>query len=196
MTTLGIVVTEMALCLLAALVMGLFFGYLYAKAKTKEYFENKIDALEELCEAKRVEASELKTRYGNMEIEITKLQEKCANDEKIIENCKEKENEMLAQLELLAEKNEKLQQNLNEMEAEQKQAKQEAFVKIDGSEVLNKIDEIAHLLKDKTKTLTHEVKQEIVEEVQEIKKELSSDSAENSNKVVTILQNIMKKLKS
>jgi septal ring factor EnvC (AmiA/AmiB activator) len=186
MTTIGIIITEMALCLLAALLIGLFFGYLYAKVKGKEFYEDKIDALEELCEAKKLEASELKARYGNMEIEIAKLYEQRTRDEKIIENCKVKEEEMLAQLELLADKNDKLEQSLANINTN--------VPVFNKDEIIQKIDEINKLLTEKREVITEEVQKEIIKEVEELKDEIKNE--ENSSKIVTFLQNIIKKINS
>jgi septal ring factor EnvC (AmiA/AmiB activator) len=186
MTTMGIIITEMALCLLAALLIGLFFGYLYAKVKGKEFYEDKIDALEELCEAKKHEASDLKARYGNMEIEIAKLHEQKTKNEKIIQKCREKEEEMLAQLELLAEKNDKLEQSLANVDSK--------VPVLNKDEIIQKIDEIKKLLEEKREVITEEVQKEIIQEVEELKEEIKNE--ENSSKIVTFLQNIIKKIKS
>jgi len=97
MGTMEIIITKMALCLLAALLIGLFFGYIFARRKAKEFFEHKIDALEELCEAKKSESNELKTKYGNMEIEMLRLKDinndreaQISKQESDLEECRKK----------------------------------------------------------------------------------------------------------
>lgn len=87
----GIIISKMVLCLAVALLIGLIFGYLLARARSKEYYEKKIDTLEELCESKKEEAKELKTKYGNMEVDIIRLKDQCKEYEETISACKKRE---------------------------------------------------------------------------------------------------------
>jgi len=88
MSEMEIIITKMVLCLLGALLIGLFFGYLYTKRKIKEIYEDKIDALEELCEANKAESKELKNKYGSMEIDLLRLKDINREYEETIEKNK------------------------------------------------------------------------------------------------------------
>ncbi len=108
MTEMEIIVTKMALCLLGALLIGLFFGYLYTKRKTKEMYEDKIDALEELCEANKTESKELKNKYGSMEIDMLRLKDINKEYEETLEKNKKSIEEYESKLEECGKSEEKV----------------------------------------------------------------------------------------
>ncbi|RUM68171.1 MAG: hypothetical protein DSZ05_01495 [Sulfurospirillum sp.] len=119
---------KMALCLVAALLLGMFFGYLYTRRKTKEMYEDKLDALEELCESKKSETHELKTKYGSMEVDMLRLQEiNKEHEETILEKQKviEEQEEKLASCKQSDEKISALENMYESKKSEAEQLKKE-----------------------------------------------------------------------
>ncbi len=188
MTTLGMIVTQMALCLGAALLIGAFFGYLYARAKSKEYYEHKIDALQEMCEAKKEEAEALKTQFGKLEIENSKLQEECEQYEELLVQCRTHEEELMTQLDVTKQENESLRQSLEAYEAKQAKSDEEESYKL-----LEKLTEIKTLLKTEASNMAQGLKEEIIHEID--KAEELVKNSDNTGKINTLIHTILGKFK-
>jgi chromosome segregation ATPase len=180
-----VIIAEMALCLLAALLIGALFGYLYARAKSKERYEDKIDALQELCESKRKESEQLKTAFGRLEVDNNKLIEENEHIENLLVECREKEEELLTQLDILVQENESLHQKLKQCPDEESVTKEM---------LLDKISDIKKTVADLGSDLEDEIKAEIKEGIEEVEK-LVEKEVENK-KVMGYLSTLFGKIKS
>jgi chromosome segregation ATPase len=184
MATMGVIVTEMALCLILALLTGALFAYLYAKASAKSYYEDKIDALQELCESKRKEADRVKEQYGKLEIKNAELEEEAERCEELLVKCREKEEEMLTQLDVIAQENESLQQKLNNLDPHANS--HEAVV-----EELNKLKK---LLNEKDTGLTAKIKEDLTEDLNRAEEMLKEGVG--TGKIASFLQSLFGKFKA
>ncbi len=183
MTTMGIIIAKMALCLIAALLVGLLFGYLFARARTKERYEDKIDALEELCENKKEEARRYKELYGKKELEANTLHEEIEKHEELLVTCKKREEELMTQLDLLVEENGALQEKLSQAEAQDE----------DGSEIVAKIEQMMQTLEEEGPRLASELKKELKEDLQEAR-EMVQNGTKNG-KIAKLLDTIAGKFR-
>ena len=183
MATMGVIVTEMALCLLAALGIGAFFAYFYAKSSAKAYYEDKIDALQELCESKRKEAEAIKEQYLKLEIESAKNEEEAKRCEALLVACREKEEALLTQLDLIAQENASLQQKLDTLDPDSS-----------GHEVLAKeIAELKKMLDVKHTDLTAKIKDELMEDLTKAEKMLKEGV--KTGKITSFIQTILGKIR-
>lgn len=163
MSTTEIIITEMSGCLVAALLLGALFGYLFTKARSREYYENKIDALEELCESKKEEAERIKAAYGNLEIENSRLQEENEEYEQLLLKCRTSEEDLLTQLDVIAQENESLRQEIENL-------KQQPHAQVDEDQIeaevaLEKLKELREVLISKAENMKEEIKSQVSEEI-------------------------------
>jgi len=121
MSAMGIIISKMVLCLLAALLIGFVFGLLFIRARTKEYYEDKIDALEELCEAKKQESAELRTKYGNMDVEMSRLKENLSEEEEKLTALQKRNTEYETKLQEKEEEIELLEKKIETLQQEKEQ---------------------------------------------------------------------------
>ena len=186
MATMGVIVTEMILCLLVALLIGALFGYLYGRSSTRERYENKIDALQELCESKRKESEAIKERFGKLEIENAKLEEEAQRCEELLVECREKEEEMLRQIDVIVQENESLQQKLSYVtEKEEDEGER--------TSLLEEIGTIKKLLEEHSAQISSEVREEIVEELSKAEKMVREGA--KKGKIGLTLQSLFGKIK-
>ena len=163
MSNMQIIIAEMTGCLVAALLLGALFAYLFAKARSREYYENKIDALEELCESKKEEAQRFKAAYGNLEIENSRLQEEKGEYEQLLLKCRTSEEDLLTQLDVIAQENASLRQEIENLK-QQPQAQTDRD-QIEGEVALEKLKELKEVLHSKAEYLKEEIKNQVSEEI-------------------------------
>lgn len=167
MSTIQVIIAEMALCLLAALLIGALFGYLYTRARSKERYEDKIDALQELCESKRKESEQLKIAFGKLEIENSKLHDENEHIEKLLVKCRENEEELLTQLDMLVQENESLEHKLKNCADESD---------ITNDMLLKKISQMKEELLKEGPTLGNELKNEIKEGIEHVEQLVTTEA--------------------
>jgi uncharacterized membrane protein YraQ (UPF0718 family) len=184
MSNLQIIIAEMALCLLAMLLIGALFGYLYGRARSKERYEDKVDALQELCESKRKESEQLKTAFGKLEIDNNKLIEENEHIENLLVECREKEEELLTQLDMLVQENESLHQKLKKCSDESSVTKEM---------LLETILQIKEAVTETKPDLDSEMKQEIKEGIEKVEELIEKET--DNKKAAGYLNTLFSKLK-
>ncbi len=186
MSNMAVIVSEMALCLLAALAIGALFGYLFSRAKNREHYENKIDALEELCESKRQESEYLKENYGKLEIEKNRLVEENEHCEELLVKCRENEEQLLTQLDMLVQENESLTQKLKQYQENSQNGEPDR-------ELLQKLSDIKAALSNSAAEISDTLKKEVHEEIEKVEKALSG--GEKKQNILSYLNTLLGKVK-
>jgi uncharacterized membrane protein YraQ (UPF0718 family) len=183
MAVMGVIVTEMVFCLVAALAIGALFAYFYAKASARAFYEDKIDALQELCESKREEAEKIKALYSKLEIENARLDEEAVRCEELLTQCRENEEELLAQLDVIAQENASLQEKMRYSQSAQS----------DVSGLIEQISALKKSIEQKNGDLDENIKAEVTRDLDEAEQMLRE--GKKHSKITALMQMILGKIK-